>query len=87
VRIGVGLYARSKRSPLTGNFFPMAPMAVLAPEAMELFGVQVQASTAYRDYNEGRTTQVSDQFLMNTGKRRITRRLQFKGRGPGYERG
>lgn len=87
VRIGVGVYARAKRSPLTGNVIPVAPMEVLVPEALALFGVEVRASKAYRDYNEGRTTQVPGQFLINTGKRRITRRLQFKGRGPGYERG
>lgn len=86
VRIGVGVYARAKRSPLTGNVIPVAPMEVLAPEALALFGVEVRVSKAYRDYNEGRTTQVPGQFLINTGNRRITRRLQFKGRGPGYER-
>lgn len=87
VRIGVGVYARTKRSAVTGNVIPVAPMEVLAPEALALFGVEVLASRAYRDYNEGKTAQVPAQFLMNTGKRRITRRLQFKGRGPGYERG
>lgn len=86
VRIGIGVYARAKRSPLTGNVIPVAPLEVLVPEALALFGVEVRASKAYRDYNEGRTTQVPGQFAISTGKRRISRRLEFKGRGPSYER-
>jgi hypothetical protein len=41
VRIGVGVYARAKRSPLTGNVIPVAPMEVLTAEALQLFGVEV----------------------------------------------
>lgn len=86
VRIGVGVYARAKRSSLTGAAIPVAPLEVLAPQALALFGVEVWPPRAYRDYNEGRTNQVPWQFVLNTGTRRITRRLQFKGKGPGYER-
>lgn len=86
IRIGVGVYVRTKRSVVTGAVIPVAPLEVLAPEALALFGVEVWPPKAYRDYNEGRTDQVPCGLVLNTGKRRIARRLQFNGRGPGYER-
>lgn len=87
IRIGVGVYARTKRSVLTGDFIPVAPLEVLASEALALFGVQVQPPKAYRDYNEGLTNQVPVRFVLNTGPRRITRRFEFNGRSLEYERG
>lgn len=86
VRIGVGVYARTKRSVLTGAVIPVAPLEVLAPEALSLFGIEVRPPKAFRDYNEGRSNQVPCTFVLNTGRRRITRRLQFNGNGPSYER-
>jgi hypothetical protein len=71
---------------LTGAAIPVAPLEVLAPAALALFGVEVFPPKAYRDYNEQRTSQVPSAFVLNTGRRRIKRRLQFNGRGPEYER-
>ena len=51
-----------------------------------MFRVEVWPPQAYRDYSEGRTDQVPVGFVLNTWKRRIVRRLQFNGRGPGHER-
>lgn len=88
VRIGVGVYARAKRSVLSGKPIPVQPLEVLAPQALALFGVQVEPSRAVRDYNAGKTTQVPGSgVVLNTGKRRVTRRIAFNGQGPSYERG
>lgn len=85
VRIGVGVYARAKRSSVTGATIPIKPLEYLAAEALALFGVEVGPSRATQEYNSGRTTQLPGKVVLNTGSRRVTRRISFNGNGPSYE--
>jgi hypothetical protein len=85
VRIGVGVYARAKRSSVTGAVIPVKPLEYLAQEALALFGVEAGPSRAVQEYNAGRTTQVPCRTVLNTGTRRVTRKISFNGKGPSYE--
>lgn len=86
VRIGTGIYAKAKPSVLSGKPIPVSPIEVLAPLALRKLGVSVQEPQRVREYNAGRTTQVPTGLVVNTGRRRITRKLGFNGKLVEYER-
>jgi len=86
VRLGIGVYARTKPSVLSGRPIPSRPLEVLAPEALRKLGVQVGPSAIAKAYNAGLSTQVPAGIVLNTGKRRISRSLSFNGRSVAYER-
>jgi hypothetical protein len=84
VKIGYGLYAKAKPSPLTGEIVPVAPLPVLAQEALERLGVLVGPSRLARAYNEGKTTQVPTGRLLAV-KGRISRKIAYAGATIHYE--
>ena len=73
-------------SVLTGKLIPAKPLEVLAPEVLKKFGIQVGQSRQTRDYNAGASTQLPSGIVLNTGKRRIQRKLGFNGKLVQYER-
>lgn len=86
VRIGLGVYAKAKPSVLTGQPIPARPLEVLAPEVLKKLGITVMPSRLTQDYNAGRSTQLPSGIVLNTGKRRIVRKLSFNGKAVQYER-
>jgi hypothetical protein len=54
--------------------------------ALTRLGVELRESTRIRDYNAGLTTQVPTGIVVNTGRRRITRKIGFNGKFVEYER-
>jgi len=86
VRLGLGVYAKAKPSVLSGQPIPAWPLEVLAPEVLKKLGIPVTPSRLTLDYNAGRSTQLPSGIVLNTGKRRIVRKLSFKGQAVQYER-
>lgn len=86
VRLGLGVYAKAKPSVLTGKPIPARPLEVLAPEVLKKLGIPVMPSRLTQDYNAGRSTQLPSGIVLNTGKRRIARKLSFNGQAVQYER-
>jgi hypothetical protein len=85
VKLGVGVYAKAKRNVLSGQPMPIRPVDVLAEQALEKMGVKIFPSTITDDYNAGRTTQMPVVTAINTGDRRIRRKLGFGSRTVYYE--
>ena len=85
IRLGVGVYAKAKPSVLTGKPIPARPLEVLAPEVLKKLGITVMPSRLTQDYNTGRSTQLPSGIVLNTGKRRIARKLSFNGKAVQYE--
>lgn len=85
VRLGVGIYAKAKKSVLTGQPIPVRPVEMLAPVALKKLGVNTQPSRHVQDYNSGSTTQLPGGIVLNTGTRRVSRRIGFGGRYVEYE--
>ncbi|MHA6820413.1 S-adenosylhomocysteine hydrolase [Ralstonia pseudosolanacearum] len=77
VKLGVGVYAKAKRSVLSGAAIPVKPVDVLAPIALMKLGVTLYPSKNTRKYNAGETTQIPTGNVLNTGERRIARKLGF----------
>jgi hypothetical protein len=85
VRIGAGIYAKTRQSSVTGALVPAGSLETLATEALERLGVKYGAGRAAADYNSGSTTQLPAQFAVNTGGRRILRKITVGGRTLAYE--
>jgi len=84
VKIGYGLYAKTKISALTGEIVPVVPLPVLAKEALERLGVASAPSRLEKDYNAGKTTQVPTGRLIAV-KGRISRKIAYAGATIHYE--
>ena len=77
VKLGVGVYAKAKPSVLSGKPIPVRPVEVLASQALRKLGVRTYPSRMVAAYNAGDTTQLPTSVVINTGNRRIARKLGF----------
>ena len=84
IKIGYGLYAKAKKSPLTGQVVPVAPLPTLAKEALERLGVETAPSRLEQEFNAGRTTQVPTGRLIAV-KGRIRRKIGYGGAYVNFE--
>lgn len=85
VRIGTGVYAKTRKSSVTGTTIPAGSLETLATETLKKLGVEVMAGKAAAAYNSGKTTQLPGTFVVNTGSRRISRKITVGGRTVAYE--
>jgi hypothetical protein len=85
VRIGTGVYAKTRQSSVTGAIIPAGSLETLGVEALLKLRVPVAPGRAAAAYNSGATTQIPGAFVANTGQRRISRRISVGGRTLKYE--
>ena len=78
VRLGHGLYAKTRRSSLTGAVVPVKSIPLLAREALVKIGVEVAPSAAEQAYNSSRTLQVPTGRVIGV-KRRVSRKISYGG--------
>lgn len=87
IRLGVGIYAKTKRSVLTGNIIPAQPLEVLGPQALEKLGIKVGTSRLTVRYNSGQSTQVPVGLVVNVGQQRVSRKIGFNDNYLSFEHG
>jgi hypothetical protein len=85
IKIGYGLYARTRISALSGETVPTKPLPEIAREALARLDVPVVLTKAEIDYRDDRSTQVP------TGRRigvqsRISRKISVRNAEIVYER-
>lgn len=85
IRISPGIYAKTRVSSVTGNVIAAGSLETLSVEVMKRLGVKVRPSRAAQAYNSGTTTQLPGTFVVNTGSRRISRKITVGGRTLGLE--
>jgi predicted transcriptional regulator of viral defense system len=85
LRIGTGVYAKTRESSVTGAVIAAGSLESLATETLIKLGVQVSVGSAAAAYNRGETTQLPGRFVANTGQRRISRKIAVGGRALTYE--
>jgi hypothetical protein len=85
IRLGYGVYAKAKKSPINGDAVPVAPLPSLAKEALQRLGVETLPSRLEKAYNAGETTQVPTGRLIGV-KGRVNRKLGYRGAFISYER-
>ncbi|KAA6230386.1 DUF6088 family protein [Chlorobium phaeovibrioides] len=85
IRLGYGVYAKAKTSPINGEAVPVASLPDLAKEALQRLGIETAPSRLEKAYNAGQTTQVPTGRLIGV-KGRVTRKLGYRGACVSYER-
>jgi len=78
IKIGQGLYARTKISSLTGNLIPEKSLPDLAREALNKLGVPIEDSSFDKEYDRGNTTQVPTGRVIAI-KGRVSRKIGYGG--------
>ena len=79
MKVGQGLYARTKISSLTERVVPEKSLPELAREALQKLGIQVQDSSFEKDYDSGKTTQVPTGRVIAV-KGRVSRKIGYDGK-------
>lgn len=87
MRIGTGIYAKTRVSSVTGQLIPRGSLETLSKQVLERVGIEVRPGRATAEYNQGMTTQLPGRLVVNTGQRRISRIIEVGGRRLMYERG
>jgi hypothetical protein len=85
IRIGYGLYAKAKISPITGELVPEAPLTLLARHALAKLHVKTTLDSSTKLYNTGKSTQVPTGRIIGV-KGRIIRKIGYNGIYVNYER-
>nr|WP_255580953.1 DUF6088 family protein [Caballeronia sp. dw_276] len=86
VRIGHGIYAKTKINKFTATLMPAATFESIAAEAFAKLGISVGFGMLAAEYNAGRSTQIPMVAVVTTGQRRITRKIQVGSKRVIYER-
>ena len=85
IKFGQGLYAKAKRSSLTGKLIPVQPLPSLAKEALvNKLKVSVVATTEQERYNSGLSTQVPTGRVIAV-RGRVSRKMAFDGKSISYQ--
>jgi hypothetical protein len=85
IRIGAGIYAKARRSKLSGRVIPMSSLPELAREALRLLNIPTLPSSADRAYSEGRSQQVPTGRVIGVPKV-VRRRIGYGGVYVRFER-
>jgi hypothetical protein len=85
IKIGYGLYAKTKLSSLNGNTVPVEPLPALAQKALDRLGALPGPSKAAINYHDGHSTQVPTGRLIIVTKR-ISRKIGYNNISVNYER-
>lgn len=86
VRIGVGIYAKTRLNKFTRELAPAATFEEIAAEVFRKLKIDVAHGKLAREYNADETTQVPMLAIVDTGRRRIKRRISLGSRTITYER-
>lgn len=85
VRAGKGVFVKTRLSSITGRSVPAGSLETVAIEVLKKLGVEVSPGKLAQEYNSGNSTQLPMRFVVNTGNRRISRKIEVGGRSLAYE--
>ncbi|RFF27662.1 MULTISPECIES: DUF6088 family protein [unclassified Wenzhouxiangella] len=85
IRIGQGLYARARRSSVSGRVIPVKDLPRLADEALRRLGLTPTPSSLERRYNRSETTQVPTGRYIGV-RERVSRKIGYDGKYMTVER-
>ncbi len=85
IKIGKGVYARSKTSKLSGKPTLEKPLQYLARDLLQKIGVEAAPSSFDKAYNEDKTTQVPTGRVIGVIGR-IDRKIGYNGNYVTYEK-
>lgn len=86
VRVSKGAYAKTRVNRFSGKMTPVATLEEVASEVFRKLEIEVGPSAATQAYNERKTTQIPAGVVVNTGTRRISRKITIGSSSVIYEK-
>lgn len=75
VRVSKGAFAKTRINKFTGRPSPAGTLEAIAAELFRKLKISVEPSALVAEYNNGKSTQIPMGATVNTGRRRITRKV------------
>ncbi|EMS77152.1 DUF6088 family protein [Desulfotignum phosphitoxidans] len=85
LRVGQGVYVRTKISSATKKIIPEQNIRDIAMTVLKKTGVGVVPTPYEQEYNDGKTTQVPTGIVIGVN-RRVSKKIGFNGRFVKYEK-
>lgn len=85
IKLGQGIFAKTKESRLTGKRVLEADFVTIAKQALKKLKIKIFSSQAEIDYNSGKSTQIPTGLRIAVNKR-VSRTISYKGRTISYEK-
>jgi hypothetical protein len=85
VRVSKGAFAKTRINKFTGQPTPAGTLEAISAELFEKLKIKVSPSKFVEEYNSGKTTQIPMSATVNTGRRRISRKVTVGNRTLAYE--
>lgn len=85
LRVGQGVYVRTKVSSVTNKIIPEQNIRTIAITALRKSGIIVIPAPCEQEYNDGKTTQVPTGIVIGVN-RRVNKKIGFNGRFVKYEK-
>lgn len=86
VRVSKGAFAKTRINKFTGTPTPAGTLEVITEELFRRLKIAVQPSLLVCEYNSGRSTQIPMGATINTGRRRISRKVTVGNTTLAYEK-
>ncbi len=77
IRVGKGVYTKTRKSFITGDYIPKDNLRAIAITALKKLGVKVVPTNDEKNYNARLTEQVPNEFIIGVNKR-VSRNISFK---------
>ncbi len=75
VRVSKGAFAKARINQYTGKPTPAGTLEMIAAELFRKLNISIAPSSLVAEYNSGKSTQIPMGTVVNTGKRRISRKV------------
>jgi len=75
VRVSKGAFAKARINQYTGKPTPAGTLEMIAAELFSKLKISIAPSTLVAEYNSGKSTQIPMGTVVNTGRRRISRKV------------
>lgn len=85
LRVGYGLYAKTKKSKVSGNIIPRLTIQEIGRECLKRLKVKTTQSQSVQEYNKGISTQVPTGRVIAV-KGRVSRKIGYNGINLTFER-
>jgi hypothetical protein len=86
IRVSKGAFAKTRINKFTGKPAPAGTLEMIAAELFRKLNIVVEPSSLVADYNSGRSTQIPMGATVNTGRRRISRKVTVGNSTLAYEK-
>jgi hypothetical protein len=86
IRVGHGVYVKTRTNKFTERLMPAATFEAIVAQTFRKLGIEIKPGALAAEYNSGQSTQLPMVAVVNTGGRRINRRIHVGTRTLRYER-